>query len=42
MHEEYNKKFKRFNNESNISLKNEIKNLLKNELKDIFSDLFKN
>jgi len=42
MHEEYNKKFERFNNESNISLKNEIKNLLKNELKDIFSDLFKN
>jgi hypothetical protein len=41
MHEEYNKKFKRFNNESNISLKNEIKNLLKNELKDIFIDLFK-
>jgi len=40
MHIEYNKKFSRFNNDSNISLKNEIKILLKNELKDMLKDLF--
>jgi 5-methylcytosine-specific restriction endonuclease McrA len=40
MHEEYNKKFENFNNESNISLKNEIKNLLKNEFRDMMKELF--